>query len=289
MERSLRHRQAKGERVANHPIREVRVESWVQLHELLYEGSYHPQLNRFRSPFAFRGLSRLEEDLRTSLMRLGGETGDIEHHMLRNFRKYAHRDALPPGEDGPWNWLALAQHHGLPTRLLDWTFSPYIALHFVTARRETSTTDGLVWCVNYVDAREELPPPLRQALNDEGSNVFTVDLLNSVSPSLRDLEGLSPGEPFPVFLEPPSLDERIVHQNALFSLMSTVDSSLDQWLRKRPHLARRLIIPAALKWEIRDKLDQAGITERLLFPGLDGLARWLSRYYSPRDCNPNPD
>jgi hypothetical protein len=44
----------------------------------------------------------------------------------------------------------------------------------------------------------------------------------------------------------------------------------------------RVVIPAELKSEIRDKLDQANITERVLFPGLDGLSRCVARHYAPR-------
>jgi hypothetical protein len=47
-------------------------------------------------------------------------------------------------------------------------------------------------------------------------------------------------------------------------------------------LYKKIIIPAELKWEIRDKMDQANITERVLFPGLDGLSQWLRRHYARR-------
>ena len=57
--------------------------------------------------------------------------------------------------------------------------------------------------------------------------------------------------------------------------------SLSDWLSHHPELFRKIIIPAHLKREIRDKLDQANINERMLFPGLDGLSQWLTRYYSP--------
>jgi hypothetical protein len=72
-----------------------------------------------------------------------------------------------------------------------------------------------------------------------------------------------------------------VNQFALFSLMSSPVATLDDWVRDHPGLARRVMIPHELKWEVRDKLDQANITERVLYPGLDGLSRWLRRQYTP--------
>ncbi len=89
-------------------------------------------------------------------------------------------------------------------------------------------------------------------------------------------------EPFLAFLDPPSLDQRIVNQFSLFSLMSGAAHGLHSWLDGNRDLARRIRIPAGLKWEVRDKLDQANVTERVLFPGLDGISRWLKRYYGPR-------
>jgi hypothetical protein len=85
-----------------------------------------------------------------------------------------------------------------------------------------------------------------------------------------------------VFLDPPALDARLVNQFAAFSVMNDAGAYLDEWLHDHPALCRRIIIPAALKWEVRDKLDQANVAERMLFPGLDGLCRWLTRYYTPR-------
>jgi hypothetical protein len=99
--------------------------------------------------------------------------------------------------------------------------------------------------------------------------------------NLREFDSLRRA-PFVVFLEPPSLDPRIVNQFALFSLMSSARATIDEWLAAHPELARKVIVPAERKWEVRDKLDQANINERVLFPGLDGLSQWLTRYYWPK-------
>jgi hypothetical protein len=261
-------------------VREVRVESWIELQEKLFEESWQESLGRFRSNFAFRGRARESERLETSLLRLGGDAGALEGQLIRNFRKYANRNDVP--YDSIWNWLALAQHHGLPTRLLDWTYSPYVALHFATTTLPTYDVDGVVWAIDYVRAHQLLPSALRDVLESEGANVFTAEMLDRVAQRRAELDLLAEDEDFVLFLEPPSLDQRIVAQYALFSLMSGADASLDEWCGQHEELVRRLVIPAHLKWEVRDKLDQANVTERVLFPGLDGLSSWLRRYYLPR-------
>ena len=260
-------------------MEEIRVTGWAELQERLFADSWHPELRRFRSDFAYRGRNDVAEDLRTSLLRLVGDAPSVELHLLRNFRKYAQREDVP--FDSVWNWLALAQHHGLPTRLLDWTYSPYVAAHFATAQVDLFDRDGVLWMVDYVRAQEHAPARLGEVLRAQQLNVFTAELLAEAAGGLADLERLG-DEDYVLFLEPPSLDERIVNQYALFALMSRAEASLDEWLQPRPELARRLVIPGELKWEVRDKLDQANLTERVLFPGLDGLSRWLARYYAPR-------
>ena len=254
-------------------------ESWTQLQELLFGEMWSPSLGRFRSDEVFRGEGRASNELTTSLQRLGGPYPELERHLLRNFRKYAHRDAVQ--RESTWHWLALAKHHGLPTRLLDWSHSPYVALHFATENAAVLDEDGIVWAVDYVRAATHLPAALRSVLDEEGSNTFTAEMIDRAATTLAALDGLADqSEEFIVFYEPPSLDERITNQFAAFSFMSSVQARADEWLGAHPDLLRRVVIPAGLKREVRDKLDQANITERVLFPGLDGIARWLARHYS---------
>ena len=81
------------------------------------------------------------------------------------------------------------------------------------------------------------------------------------------------------FLEPPSIDARLVHQQGLFSVLSP-ETDMEALLMSHPSCARKIIVPSWLKREVRDKLDAIGVSERTLFPGLDGLCTWLRRYYT---------
>lgn len=257
----------------------IQTTTWSELLEVLFADSWRPDIRRYRSPYAFRGQGSSEHGLATSLSRLGGDYARMEGHLLRNFRKYASTTAVEV--DSTWDWLSMAKHHGLPTRLLDWTFSPYVAMHFATEKIESFQQDGSIWMVDFCEIHKELPPVLRECLDEEGSDVFTAEMLADVAPEIQDFDQLNP-TPFALFFEPPSLDARIVNQFALFSLMSDPTASMEEWLEQKPSFYRKVIIPAELKWEIRDKLDQANITERVLFPGLDGLSAWLRRQYSQR-------
>ena len=174
--------------------------------------------------------------------------------------------------------------HGLPTRLLDWTYSPYIALHFATANHEKFDIDGVIWVVNFEKDHRLLPAELRAWLDEEGAQAFTVELLSSIRfdpkncpvheesafhdviRSLYEFDSLRSIKDFLLFFEPPSMDERIVNQFSLFSVMPNPEQAIDDWLFNQKDLYGRVIIPSQFKWEIRDKLDQCNITERVLFP-----------------------
>src|SRR5437763_16986091 len=126
--------------------------TWTYLLDTLYRDSWNPSLGRFRSPFAFCGQPRAGEDLSSGMLRLAAgrpNVARLELHLLRNFRKYAYGQT---GADTIWHWLALGQHRGLPTRLLDWTYSPLVALHFATANLTLMERDASVWAIDFVAA-----------------------------------------------------------------------------------------------------------------------------------------
>lgn len=258
-------------------MKDIRVNSWAELATALYEIPTNTH-GRHRSEFVYRGLADQTWGLRTSLRRLGGDYVNVERPLLRNFRKYAEPGSIP--NESLWVRLSVAQHHGLPTRLLDWTVSPRVATHFATAEEEHYDKDGVIWCVNVVAARRLLPEELLNVLKHEYAFLFSVEMLAFID-HLSEFDYLGRRNPFVLFFEPPSLDARIVNQGAIMSVMPSATLVLDEFLRDHPDLYHRIIIPKELKWEIRDKLDQDNVTERMLFPGLDGLSRWLKRYYGP--------
>lgn len=270
--------------------------------ELLQE-HWAEDLARHRSPYVFRGLSKHTHRLCSRLVRLGGIYEKLEYHLLRNFRKYSVIEHESAGLS-IWRQMSIAQHHSLPTRLIDWTFSPLVALHFATNNLDHYGHDGILWCVNFQEVHKLLPRNILEELEFSDSLMFSTRMLDgaikrmlvdnegkliphatSIQTQLRKFESivkLNDGKDFALFFEPPSIDARIVNQYALFAVTSCARCMLDEWLLENvPQAFCKIIIPASMKWAIRNRLDQNNVTERILFPGYDGLTAYLERHYGP--------
>lgn len=211
------------------------------------------------------------------LIRVCGHDLSLETQVFRSFRKYGYAELAE--YSGFWKLLPVAQHHGLPTRLLDWTYSPLVAAHFATEDTSCYDCDGVIWCLDVTDFRKYMPAPLLRKLVDTGSNIFTVGMLEKVIPDFEKMREMS-DKPYAIFFEPSSMIDRIVNQYALFSVVSDPAVLLSDILEAQRIPCRKIIIPKEIKLEIRDKLDYINISERMIYPGLDGVCRWITRRYS---------
>lgn len=263
-------------------IREVVVHSLGDLIAQTTPPEPDPAIRRRRGTGVYRGAADSAWPLLTSLDQLGGAQhphtkADLEEYILRNFNRYSRPYFRnPPVND--WEVLVAAQHHGLPTRLLDWTYSPLVAAHFATVDARV-TTDRAVWRLDWkaVHRRFELPE-LALLIQDlegvlGGDRPFTPSALFARPDEAR---------PFACMLEPPSLDARIVAQSAAFTLCSDKRQPFDRFLERHGlgETLTKIVIPAGEAGGIRDQLDLVSVDERRLFPDLDGVAAHLRRYYS---------
>src|SRR5688500_133297 len=134
------------------PIATVTISSLADLIAKVTPPSPDPATGRHRDSGVYRGAANASWPLLTSLDTLGGVSpphgkADLEEHILRNFIRYS-RPYFGSQPVNEWEILVAAQHHGLPTRLLDWTYSPLVAAHFATlgGRRDA---DRAVWRLDW--------------------------------------------------------------------------------------------------------------------------------------------
>ena len=271
-----------------HNANEITVESWADLMALIdADTSLVDKAGRHRSAKVYRGMWDADWPLITSLQRVNKNYVEVEKHLLRNFQKYAPQNSVVFNTF--WNWLTLAQHHGLPTRLLDWSYSPFIALHFALENHLFYHIhgDAAIWSLNLTKLEDTFPPQIRERFIKDGAFSFTYEALDELWPTL-DAFNSDDEDDFLIFFEPPSFNDRIINQYALISTTRNPRTITSEWLKQRPELFQKTIIPASLKWEFRDKLDQLNITERILYPGLDGLCKWLKRWYCDKETIREP-
>ena len=269
----------------------IEINSVKDIIELLTSCQLDTKINRYRSNYLYRGLPDKKYKLVTSLQRdCKQKKGELENSMLRNFEKYALADnAL--GDKSVWAQLTIGQHHGLPTRMLDWTYSPLMALNFAVTEssyEEFDKHDCAIWAIDITEMNRLLPIKYQIALDQEKAFFYTIGMLNRIAPTLKtydnDMTEVAPesGKLRPsamVLLEPPSIDQRIINQYSYFSVIPTVMDDIEGFLEEKTKNTKCYVISKDVRWEIRDLLDTLNINERIVYPGLDGVAAWLKRHY----------
>ncbi len=257
-------------------MRDIVIGGWDDLQKAIFDGVWDESIMRYRNNRVFRGAANSAWGLTPSLHRACAHNLALEKQMLRSFRKYGYSDIAQC--QSFWQVLAMAQQHGLPTRLLDLTYSPLVAAHFATEDVSAYDRDGAIWCVNTELVNAQLPPALKELLATEHANIFTMEMLDRVGDGFEALAQLSE-TPFALFFEPASMVDRIANQYALFAVLSAPEKSLAD-LPGVDEAIVRIVIPKEVKLEIRDKLDYINISERMIYPGLDGVCKWITRRYA---------
>lgn len=257
-------------------MREIEIHSWDELQTAVFDNVWDARIQRYRANRVYRGSGDREYTLTPKLNRELKHDLSLEQSVMRSFRKYGYADLI--GYDSFWQIMAVAQHYGLPTRLLDFTYSPLVAAHFATEDTALYDRDGAIDCVEIERVNMRLPAALREVLDANRCNIFTLEMLDRIADGLPALEAIS-DTPFALFYEPASMIDRISNQYALFSLVSDARVTLAELLTE-PEDSVKIIIPAKRKLEIRDKLDYINISERMIYPGLDGICKWISRQYA---------
>jgi len=236
----------------------IRVQSWEEYLSIISDS---PCQN-----WAFRGQRDASAPLFSALSRYfmafkidQRAWRDQEKRILRVFkRKAIHFLDHVPDHDDDFEWLALMQDHGAPTRLLDFSWSPYVAAFFAL---HNTTEEGVIWACNPVEIEKKREVDLEQ----RGS--FRRHFLSNRNS-------------FAWLGEPHAMNRRLIAQSGTFLVPGILHESIEEILMDYPNPKETLIkfiLPAD---KIRNngmrELYRMNITQATLFPDLDGLARSLA-------------
>ncbi|WP_426059318.1 FRG domain-containing protein [Hymenobacter sp. B1770] len=234
----------------------------------------------------FRGTARASFKLLPTLYRHPGKSGsedffELEEQIMTRFSQqsipFQTRELT-----GDWEPLFYMQHFGVPTRLLDWTENPLVALFFALtgAIADNNPEDAVVWVVNPVMWNKHLMTQMR------GDRIF--------SPGEEALKGFVPHTPttpfrkadrntIPVFMNGTYNSPRIVAQRGGFSIFGTDVIAMEDVFVNNVALPNdclvKLVIPLACVEALLISITSLGITDSVIYPDMEGLGKETKRYF----------
>jgi len=222
-------------------MKEIKIHTFTELHEVI--APYDERT------IIYRGMKSVKYPLLPKIGRIVppksiGSREANEKEILRLFKERALRflDFLPTTD---WDWLALGQQHGLPTRLLDWTNNPLVACYF--AVEEPSEDDGVIYAYqnqSYIDVEEHTDP-----FRYRGVGKFM----------------------------PRHISPRITTQGGLFTIHPKPYEQFES------DDMEKLVIPNHIRSTLKRTLNKYGVDRFSLFPSLDGLSSHIEWLQSKRE------
>jgi hypothetical protein len=257
-------------------MRELRVATWEEFN------AWHV----LRDGWAFRGEEHASWPLLSSLarrfmqMHVARELWrEREERALRVFRRKAHV-YLPDRTilEDTLRCLAMMQHHGAPTRLLDFTKSPYVAAYFAL---ENALGESAVYALN---------TPLLATLAAAHDATLTREAIDPRLPGHFERFFAAGTQPLVWFGEPSEMDRRLVAQSGLLVVPGLIDTPLPTLLatyRNETPLIEKVVLAHSMRRDAMHALYRMNVTQATLFPDLDGLARSIA--YELEEVWPLPE